>query len=269
MNETSVCNKIARPAIPCSHEEADSRIFVHLQHAVEHDCVTTACVLSNDTDIIVIAISFFHQLKLQGLQKLWVSFGNGEQRRWFPIHDLATHLGETKSKGLPFFHAFCGCDSVSGFRGKGKKSFLQMWNSLSDITETFLKLSTFPISVDGGDIQKLEHFVALLYDKSSTSTSIDTTRKELFMQRGVQWDHLPPTSEALKQHILRAAYQGGVVWGQSLKQNAQLPSPEFWGWNKKAGGGWTIHWTDLSPIPDVCKELCKCSCKKECSGRCS
>ena len=178
-----------------------------------------------DSGKIETALSCFHQLKLQGLQRLWTSFGNGEHRRWFPIHNLATSLGQEKCKGLPFFHAFCGYDPVSGFTWKGKSSFFQFWNSLPDITETFLNLSKFSTSVDGDDIQKLEHLVALSYNMTN--------------HLQLQCQLIPP--------------------GKS--------SPEFWGWDKKAGGDWAIHWTDLSPIPDVFKELCKCSCKKECSGR--
>ena len=32
------------------------------------------------------------------------------------------NIGLTRASGLPFFHAFTGCDVVSAFRGKDKKS---------------------------------------------------------------------------------------------------------------------------------------------------
>ena len=50
-DQTSVCNKIARQPISCTHEEGDTRLFVHLKHAIERDCITSACILSNDTDM--------------------------------------------------------------------------------------------------------------------------------------------------------------------------------------------------------------------------
>lgn len=77
---------------------------------------------ANDTDIVVIAISIMTSLTAIGLEKMWVRFGKGEHTRWIPIHDLVTNLGFEKSKGMLFFHAFTGCDVVSGFHGKGKKT---------------------------------------------------------------------------------------------------------------------------------------------------
>ena len=130
-NETSICNKITRQPILCSHEEADTRLFVHSKHAIDIDCISSACILSNDTDIIILAVAFFEELSLLGLKTLWVSFGVGKNRRWFPIHNLYRYLGHSKSKGLLFFHALSGCDIVSGSRGKGKKSFYQTKESFS------------------------------------------------------------------------------------------------------------------------------------------
>ena len=79
----------------------------------------------------------------------------------------------------------------------------------------------------------------------------------------------PPTKAALIQHIKRATYQGGIVWGQALQSEQQLPSPSQWGWIQNSDNSWGINWTNLNSISDECKELCKCSCKKECSVRCS
>ena len=74
-NETSICNKLTRQQIPCTHEEADTRIFVHLKNAIERDCISSACIMCNDTDIVILATAFFEELEMKGLQKLWVSFG--------------------------------------------------------------------------------------------------------------------------------------------------------------------------------------------------
>ena len=131
INNSSVCNKIVRSEIPCCHEEADTRMFVHLKHALEKDLIKSACILANDSDVVIIAISFFCDLKLLGLEQLWVSFGLGNKRRWIPIHAISQQLGPEKSKGMLFFHAFSDCDTVSGFRYKKKKSFLQTWNVFS------------------------------------------------------------------------------------------------------------------------------------------
>ena len=268
-NETSICNKLARQQIPCTHEEADTRIFVHLKNAIERDCISSACIMCNDTDIVILATAFFKELEIKGLQKLWVSFGIGRNRRWIPIHDLSISLGPSKCKGLLFFHALSGCDNVSGFKGKGKKSFYQTWSVFPEITETFVRLSQFPVCLEEKDIQILEKIIALLYDKSSTTESVDTTRKLLFMHKNTQFDFLPPTFAALKQHISRAVYQASIIWGQALELEPVFSCPKNWGWKINADGSWDIHWTELSAISDVCSELCKCACKTSCGSRCS
>ena len=67
----------------------------------------------------MIAISGFQILNGIGLEKLWVNFGQGATLGWIPIYDIRHSNGSVKSKGLPFFYDFTGCDVVSAFRGKG------------------------------------------------------------------------------------------------------------------------------------------------------
>jgi len=59
---------------------------------------------------------------------------------------------------------------VTGFRGKGKKSAWQTWTVCEDVTETFKKLSNCPQEVSDDDLQKLENFVVLMYDRSRTAS---------------------------------------------------------------------------------------------------
>ena len=85
----------------------------------------------------------------------------------------------------------------------------------------------------------LEHFVVLLYDKTSTATSADEERTDLFTRKGRSIDLIPPTSAALYQHVRIASYQhnqAGHVWGQSPLRNPVLhvPSPVEWGLDERA-----------------------------------
>ena len=48
---------------------------------------------------------------------------------------------------------------ASGFRGKCKKSFFQTWNVFQEVTETFVKLSKFPVNLEVNDIEK--HYTSL------------------------------------------------------------------------------------------------------------
>ena len=63
----------------CNHEEADTRIVVHLQHALKQGA-KTVLVRTVDTDVIVILAGLFNDLVvLQPLTDIWVAFGMGKR----------------------------------------------------------------------------------------------------------------------------------------------------------------------------------------------
>ena len=47
----------------CNHEEADTRIVVYLLHAFRNDAAVTALVRTVDTDVVVILVGKFNDLK--------------------------------------------------------------------------------------------------------------------------------------------------------------------------------------------------------------
>ena len=42
-------------------------------------------------------------------------------------HEMAGALGPERCIALPFVHAFSGCDTVSSFAGRGKKTVWEIW----------------------------------------------------------------------------------------------------------------------------------------------
>ena len=162
----------------CTHEEADTRMFLHAAYAVNHG-VSDAIICSSDTDVVVIAVSLFQRL---GLKKLWIDFGRGKDHRWIPIHEIASDMG-SKASGLCFFHAFSGCDTVSSFHGKGKRSAWQTWNVFEKISPVFTKLGSTPIEVTDEDMQVIEEFVVLMYDRSSSYKEVNEARLDLFARK--------------------------------------------------------------------------------------
>ncbi|KAJ8372700.1 hypothetical protein AAFF_G00277690 [Aldrovandia affinis] len=265
--EDAVSNRTINLAgvAPCSHEEADTRIFVHARHATEAGS-KVIMVKASDTDVVIIAVSVLQALQELGLQQLWVAFGQGQHLRWVPVHDLCCTLAE-KSKGMLFFHAFTGCDVVSAFRGKGKKSAWQTWDVCDEASGVFSKLSQYPPVVDDEDLKTLEKFVVMMYDRSSTAEGVDDARLDMFARKQRPYEAIPPTRSALKQHVKRAAYQAGCIWSQSTVRQPETQTPANWGWTKK-GDLWQIVWTELPPIAESCQQLTKCGCKSECCSRC-
>ena len=61
-DESSVLCSLVDPDLsslaPCSHEEADTRLFLHVADAARKGC-KKICVLTVDTDVVVIAIAMF------------------------------------------------------------------------------------------------------------------------------------------------------------------------------------------------------------------
>ena len=196
----------------CNHEEADTRMVVHVQHALEQGA-RSVLVRTVDTDVIVILAGVFHDLLvIQPLADIWVAFGTGKKYRFYHINNICKSLGEPKSRALPMFHAYSGCDTTSAFNGKGKKSAWRAWQAYDEVTETFVSLAKRPfqlLDVDSQQFQKLERLTVILYDKSSPVSSINQARKELFCRTNRQMEKLPPTQDALLQHIRRAVYQTG------------------------------------------------------------
>lgn len=112
---------------PCSQEEADTRLFIHARDAALNGS-KSIIIKANDTDVLIIAVSVLSSLQDLGLQQMWIFFGQGLNSRWIPVHDIVSAIGPQKTLGMLFFHAFTGCDVVSAFRGKDKKSAWLTWD---------------------------------------------------------------------------------------------------------------------------------------------
>lgn len=66
------------------------------------------------------------------------------------------------------FHAITGCDTVSGFHGKGKTTVWSARLSYPAVTDTFLTLLSPPIEkdIDQSILEHIERFIVVLYSKT-------------------------------------------------------------------------------------------------------
>ena len=168
-------------------------------------------IKANDTDIVVNAVSVLPQLQDIGVETLWNAFGHGVGMKWIPIHELPNAIGPTRARGIMYFHAFTGCDVVSAFRGKGKKSAWQTWDVFDEVAATFSNLSQFPTEVTDTYLKTLERFVVLMYDRSSAATGVDQAMLHMFARKQRPYASITPTQTALREHAKRTAYQAGVI----------------------------------------------------------
>jgi hypothetical protein len=267
-----VCSPNTRTSLVSSFSselaEADGRIILHAYDGVLHGAKIIV-IRTVDTDVLVLAISFFFALAGLGLQELWIHFGVGNRRRYIAAHKVAENLGEQKSVALRAFHAFTGCDTVSSFSLIGKTRAWNGWLKFDEVTEAFAYIALPQNNLNAKVFELLERYVVLLYDNECVGLSLSQTRKVLFTSKSRSLEHMPPTFAALQQHILRAAFQSGHLWGQALKSNPVVPNVQEWGWCKNQQGELVPNWSNLPPVSDVCRELVKCGCRSGCSFRCS
>ncbi|XP_068756859.1 uncharacterized protein [Montipora capricornis] len=225
----------------CNHEEADTRILVHFH--------TLSSIWSG--------LSF------------WVTFGMGKKFQLLSVNTICEYLGKEKCRALPFFHAFTGCDTMSAFLGKGKKSAWEAWKAYPEATEAFRFVNDspfIPLEINTPVFDVLQRFVVILYDRTSLATDVNTARRELFTKKNRALENIPPTEDALLNHSNRALYQASI-W-TSLDEQQFYPSPSDFGW-KMENNRWRPRWTVLPEASKACNELLKCGCKKGCkSGRC-
>lgn len=184
----------------CTHEEADTRVVVHLLHCLEENKRVIE-IRTVDTDIVVILVGNFFQLKmLYPDLNVWVAFGAGKKFRYIHINPICNNLGEEMSKSLPHFHAFSGCDTTSCFNTKGKKSAFKAWKSYPEATKAFLHMQRNPyqpFDTSSEHFRILEKLTVVMYYKGSQSQSVNTARKELFSKKGRALENIPPTQVRL------------------------------------------------------------------------
>ena len=249
---------------PCSQEEADTRIMLHVAHAAAHGHCQIQ-IRTVDTDVVVLAVMVAQTLPC--LDELWIAFGTGKNYRYIAAHEIAASLGPQKACALPIFHAMTGCDTVSAFMGHGKKSAWATWNALPQLTNSLLTLATLPVNIQDDTLHYIEMFVVLLYDRTSPYMNVNEARKKLFAKRN-SVQRIPPTYDALEQHMKRSVFQGVYVWGQVLVPQPVLPSPTSWGWRQTEDGSYEPICTTLLEASKSCSELVSCGCKKGCRNRC-
>ena len=97
-------------------------------------------------------------------------------------------------------------------------------------------------------------------------SGIPELRWYLFCKHMAESNRLPPTSGALKQHILRAHIQARV-WGQASIAQQEFLDPLQNGFCKDANGDLVPHTTDDLPAPKAIIEMVNCHCKGNCSSQ--
>ena len=177
--------------------------------------------------MVVLAVASAQRLNIT---EMWIAFGAGKNFRYLPAHEMADALGPDRCVALPMFHACTGCDTVSCFGGRGKRTACDMWNAYDEVTSAFCALAATPETVE-----KLAGSTGTI---SSPAVRTVLAARNLSVERESSCSHrkveLLTVFLRHKQYFLlhtkRAAYQAGHCWAQTMIATPELPSPSEWGW---------------------------------------
>ena len=232
--EENVVSKLAIPdpsdmLQPCTYEEADYKLMLHLRHCVETGH-TKIMLTTGDSDVVVLAIfpaaSMKEEPSFHLLEEVWIEFIVMKKKSYIPIHEVINTLGIKKSLSLPIFHAITGADTTSEFKGKTKKSAWDIWKMYDEVTDIFLALVNRQ-ELDEYNFSIIQRFVCILYDRTSRHFWVNDARKQIFAQGQTSFEKIPPSEAALEQHEGNAS--GGHIWGQCLVTRPVIPHLQQWG----------------------------------------
>ena len=251
----------------CTSEEADARLVRHAISCVEssYDMVVVRTV---DTDVLILLMSSWPYMSELGPSQVYSLMGKESKNlKLYDIKELSLEVGYDLCKGIPFFYAFTGCDTVSSMYHCSKLSF---WDSLNkqpnkgDLLRVFQQLSEEPEDITSEQIDILERFVLrVYYPQKLEANSLDTERAAHFQRQAVaNIRQLPLSRAGLIEHVKRACIQGGWLWRECL-HNVRVPDVTKWGWEVGENGGFIPCWQKESDestmnIEDVIQT---CSCR--------
>ncbi|XP_067931036.1 uncharacterized protein [Watersipora subatra] len=250
------------PELHSDHEEADTRLLLHATHARAYG---TVLIKSPDTDVAILCLSHFPKMNCE---RLIFATGVGSKLRLLDIGIMHIKLGSDLCAALPQIHALTGCDSTSALFGKGKKKCYSIFKNNPPYVEA-IKTSVGQSFYTNKETMTnaIEPVICMLY--SPQAKTIEEARYRAFCCNASSERQLPPTRDALQQHLLRVNYQA-TIWQLSLSAKIKPPSPHGFGWilqDEKLD----IKWMENPTAPPSLLQTVYCSCKKSAchSGKCS
>ncbi|CAF3137029.1 unnamed protein product [Rotaria socialis] len=275
-----------------NHEEADTRLVLHLQDAVLYN-YKHVCVRSADTDVVFLMISYANTVDLSKvIVDATVRSGQPKYIDCTMIHHQLINKYHIFPEILLALHAISGCDTTSFFRNISKTTFFETYFASPSRYAELQNLSAFPMNqkdiyvveriiydcIHHGNrrsqVKKTLHMASMnasnLKPSTSTSfTSIDNLRATMALNALQKGNKsivliLPPSAVALFHHCRRASRQY-QVWRSAHIDNLPYPDHEPYGF-EKINNEIRIKWTTKMPLPkdNSCFHSCKCTgdCKR-------
>ena len=161
------------------------------------------------------------------------------------------------------FDYILGCDTTSSFFGKGKAAVLKVVQKKVEYKDMFAGLGE-NLFITPDVYVNIENFVCHLYGNEAIS-SVNELRYLLFKGGKYAEEQLPPTLDALKQHLLRCNYQA-YIWKHATSPQLNMPSFLQYGWIMD-GDELKIKWLSNEVAPDSILNFVSCKCASGCETR--
>ena len=268
--ETKMGIRIMRQDMITTHEEAD--VIMTSQAIGVALANIPVTVVSDDTDVFLLLLHFTHSNNID--TPVFMEATSGDRT---VVDIIKTKVKHTSlCSRLLAAHALTGCDTVSKMYGIGKITALtklakgmqlnHLGNLESDMDDIIKQSSSFIASCYGRDPE-------LPYDEARYAAWLAKTGNKK-ARKVPDLKTLPPTSEALQEHIKRAHIQV-AIWKGSLFENPPILDPKDYGWTEDTYTKSLVPITlpdGVVRVPPQAQQLIKCGCASQepCStGRCS
>ena len=201
-------------------EEADPRSIRHSINLARNG-FETVIIRTVDSDVVGLLLSYVQNMMEHGAKNVYTLLVKNSGTEEFDIVKLYNTNGADICMALPFFHAFTGCDTASGFFGKGKSSFWDSWMSYprkTELTNALINLSFLPNEITKHNLLVLEKFLIYVYHgRNHKFSDINEARiTSFFVSSDPNIRGTILSRNALLQHIKRSAYQSGWLWAECL-----------------------------------------------------
>ena len=186
------------------------------------------------------------------------------------VNAIAAHIELKEFKELLLLHSLSGCDCTSSFWHVRKVKFWDAWLMNSVVSKTFLiysNRSTLPLAEE--NLKVIEWFALSLYATvPDISWSVDIGRYQISKDRdNSEIRSLPPTRDALIQHIHKVTYVSGYIWGTLHIPTRTEKSPLKWTWSftdNRIKCQW-VSYDHCLITQNLNKAVSKkCGCRKDC-----
>lgn len=130
-----------------------------------------------------------------------MELGHSKNRRFVAIHDVVKNLGPLITKNLLAIHCLSGCDNTSAFYKIGKRT---AFDTLVKNVECLSELKRLPILSEDVAMELATKYIFLLYkNKNESIKDVHGLRFHLTSTSNKPASELPPTEDALRQHLKR------------------------------------------------------------------